>query len=141
MSAPQPPPSAPVESRESGPAAPPPGRKFPCKQCGARLDFDPSARGLKCPYCGFLEKIEPSADNVQERDFNEYFDKLAGKGTTIAGRSSQVTCTGCGAIVLLEDKITTDKCPYCLTHLENQPVTAEAMIAPEGVLMASAVTG
>lgn len=128
----------PVESKEDAPPpeskGPPSGRKFPCKQCGARLDFDPSARGLKCPYCGFLEKIEPSADNVQERDFNEYFDKLAGKGTTIAGRSSQVTCTGCGAVVLLEDKITTDKCPYCLTHLENKPVTAEAMIAPEGVL-------
>lgn len=134
MSTSQEPEAAPLEVKEATATVKPAGRKFPCGQCGARLDFDPSSRGLKCPYCGHLEKIDPSANKVQERDFNEYFDKLAGKGTTIAGRSSQVTCTGCGAVVLLEDKITTDKCPYCATHLENEPVAAQAMIAPEGVL-------
>ena len=29
---------------EPEPKAPPAGRKFPCRQCGARLDFDPAAR-------------------------------------------------------------------------------------------------
>src|SRR5262249_22290756 len=53
---------------------------------------------------------------------------------TIEGRSSQVTCTGCGAVLLLQDQVVTDACPYCGTHLENQPQSAEAMIAPEGLL-------
>jgi hypothetical protein len=49
--------------------APEGGRKFPCEKCGARLDFDPSARALKCPYCGHEEKIEPSKQGATERDY------------------------------------------------------------------------
>ena len=127
--APQAPP-APVE-----PKLPPTGRKFPCANCGARLDFDPSVRGLKCPYCGHSEVIQASATPVAERDWDDYWKRHAqGDETTIAGRSSQVTCGGCGAIVLLQDQVATDKCPYCSTHLENQPETAKAMIQPGGLV-------
>jgi predicted RNA-binding Zn-ribbon protein involved in translation (DUF1610 family) len=114
--------------------APPTDRKFPCGQCGAKLDFDPSARSLKCPYCGHVEEIKPDRKGVQERDYLEYIKKLAGQKTVLEGHSSQVRCTGCGAIVLLEDKMATEKCPFCGTHLENKPEAAEAMIAPESVL-------
>jgi len=37
-------------------------------------------------------------------------------------------------MVLLEDNVATDKCPFCATHLENKPEAAEAMIAPESLL-------
>ena len=37
-------------------------------------------------------------------------------------------------MVLLEDKVVTDECPYCGTHLENKPESAEAMIPPESLL-------
>src|SRR4051812_44957850 len=115
--------------------APPAGRKFPCAACGARLDFDPSARALKCPYCGHVEQIQPSGGGVEERDFEAYLKHHAGVDVTaIPGRSEQVRCTGCGAVVLLEDKLATDRCPYCSTHLENKPESAEAMIAPESLL-------
>lgn len=116
------------------PQAPPSGRKFPCSQCGARLDFDPTQRALKCPYCGHVEQIASSIDEVKERDYEEYFHNVAGKETTLEGRSTEVQCPGCGAVVLLEDKVVTDRCPYCATHLENQPVTAKDMIAPDSVL-------
>jgi len=131
-SQPTPPPevNAPATTRK-----PPDDRKFPCRQCGARLDFDPSQRALKCPYCGHEEKIEPSSHEVKERDWEEYWQNHEHeKETTLAGRASQVKCTGCGAVVLLEDKVVTDKCPYCATHLENQPESAQAMISPEGIL-------
>src|SRR5262249_44482191 len=114
--------------------AAPAGRKFPCAKCGARLDFDPSARSLKCPYCGHVEEIKPETSAVQERDYEEYLNKIASEKTTLQGRSTQVRCTGCGAVVLLEDKVATDKCPFCATHLENKPEAAEAMIAPESLL-------
>src|SRR5438270_7638372 len=113
--------------------APPKGRKFPCPKCGARLDFDPSARSLKCPYCGHVEEIQPETSAVQERDYEEYLNKIAGQKTTLKGRSTQVRCTGCGAVVLLEDNVATDKCPFCATHLENKPEAAEEMIAPESL--------
>lgn len=113
--------------------APPKERQFPCGRCGARLDFNPSARSLKCPYCGYEELIVPDQEGVQERDFEAYLHKLT-KETKLEGRAAQVRCTGCGAVVLLEDKVVTEQCPFCATHLTNQPEAAAAMIPPESVL-------
>jgi DNA-directed RNA polymerase subunit RPC12/RpoP len=111
------------------------GRKFPCKNCGARLDFDPSQRALKCPYCGYVEKIEPANTKVVEHDYAQALAKVQVDHGTIAGRSSEVRCPGCGANVLLEDNVETDRCPFCATHLENVPRTSAArMICPESLL-------
>jgi DNA-directed RNA polymerase subunit RPC12/RpoP len=118
--------------RVSRPA--PAGRKFPCPQCGARLDFDPGSRGLKCPYCGHNEVIEPSTRGVDERDWDGYWSRQVADETPLPGRSSQVTCQGCGAVVLLQDQVATDRCPYCATHLENEPEVAQAMVPPGGLL-------
>ena len=115
--------------------APPSGRKFPCANCGARLDFDPAVRGLKCPYCGFTEVIQRDEKaEIAERDYQEYLDKEESKGKAIEGHTSQTRCPGCGAVVLLEDKVATDRCPFCTTHLETQPEVVSGMIAPESVL-------
>lgn len=115
--------------------APKSGRQFPCPSCAARLDFDPAAKGLKCPYCGYEKKIEVEADaEILERDYLEYLSREEGKGKVIEGRSSEVRCGGCGANVLLEDKVRTERCPYCLTHLDSEPQIAEVMIPPESVL-------
>jgi DNA-directed RNA polymerase subunit RPC12/RpoP len=119
--------------------APPAGRKFPCRHCGAKLDFDPEARGLKCPYCGFTEVI-PEADadqkaEVREHDLDEFLDRHEEQaGAAIAGHSSQVKCGGCGAVVVLEDRVATEQCPYCGTHLENKPEEVRDLIAPESLL-------
>src|SRR5262245_8930229 len=118
---------------------PPRGRKFPCRQCGAKLDFDPEARGLKCPYCGFTEVI-PEADDderasVREHDLEEFLEKNEDRGrVAVSDRYSQVTCTGCGAVVVIQDRLATDKCPYCGTHLENKPEAVENLIPPESLL-------
>ena len=116
------------------PQGPPPGRKFPCRGCGAKLDFDPSSQALKCPYCGHVETIAPASTKVEERDYQEYLKKIAGAPTVVAGRSSQVKCSSCGAVVLLEDKVVTDTCPFCASHLESKPEAAKEMIAPESLL-------
>jgi DNA-directed RNA polymerase subunit RPC12/RpoP len=113
--------------------APPAGKQFPCKKCGARVDFDPAAHALKCPYCGYTEPIKPSDGQVVEHDLQEYLAHHTGE-STVQGRGNQVTCQACGAVVLLEDKVVTDKCPYCATHLENKPEAAKSMIAPECML-------
>jgi hypothetical protein len=128
------PPKAPESSAPIVTKAPPAGRKFPCNQCGAKLDFDPSSQALQCPYCGHVEKIAPAEQAAEERDYESYLQKLAGEQTVLPGRTSQVRCGGCGAVVLLDEKIQTDKCPFCATHLENQPEAAQSMIQPEGVL-------
>ncbi len=114
--------------------APPAGRKFPCPKCGAKLDFDPSSRALACPYCGHKVTIERGKKDLEEHDLKDYLRDRDSAKTALAGHASQITCTGCGAVVMLEDKVVTDKCPYCGTHLENKPVAAENMVQPEGVL-------
>ncbi|MFL5330942.1 MAG: hypothetical protein ACJ8C4_18770 [Gemmataceae bacterium] len=114
---------------------PPSQRKFPCPACGAKLDFDPCVQALHCPYCGHLEKIEAKSDaTIEEHDFDTFLERVEKEKTTIAGRSSEIRCTGCGAIILLEDKVATDKCPFCTTHLENAPEAAAEMIPPESLL-------
>jgi DNA-directed RNA polymerase subunit RPC12/RpoP len=115
--------------------APAAGRKFPCKQCGARLDFNPAERALKCPYCGFVEEIAPDKTGVREHDFTQALARAGGEKGTIAGRSNEVRCPGCGAQVLIEDNVETQRCPFCATHLINAPRTeAVAMIRPACVL-------
>jgi DNA-directed RNA polymerase subunit RPC12/RpoP len=119
--------------------APPAGKLFPCANCGAKVEFDPRTRSLKCPYCGHETAISNSGKGkdgaVVEHDFDAYARKLEeGMGGEIAGRSSQVKCTGCGAVVLLEDKVVTEKCPFCGTHLENKPESVEGMIPPESII-------
>jgi DNA-directed RNA polymerase subunit RPC12/RpoP len=140
------PPPLPGDSESSPPPPPdvkqkdpPRGRKFPCRQCGAKVDFDPEARGLKCPYCGFTEVI-PEADNderasVREHDLEEFLEKHEDRArVAVSDRYSQITCTGCGAVVVIQDRLATDKCPYCGTHLENKPEAVDDLIAPESLL-------
>ncbi len=115
--------------------SPPEGKKFPCPQCGARLDYDPRVRGLACPYCGHEETIaKNSSAAVLERDYLKYLDKQETDAVAIPGRETQTRCTGCGAMVLLDAKVATDRCPFCSTHLENSPVAVVGMIAPECIL-------
>src|SRR5437764_1017429 len=106
-----PPPIPPEPKAPTVTSAPPAGRKFPCAKCGAKLDFDPSSRALKCPYCGHVEEIKPAEGAVEEHDFEAYLEHHAGANVTITGRSTQTRCPGCGAVVLLEDKVATDRCP------------------------------
>lgn len=120
--------------------APPAGRKFPCKQCGAKVEYDPEVHGLKCPYCGHTEVIATADDDtkseqIKEHDLEEFLANQEEKANaTIEGHSNQVACGGCGAVLMLEDKVATDKCPYCGTHLENKPEEVKNLIAPESVL-------
>ena len=115
------------------PAAQTTQRKFPCSQCGARLDFQPGANALACPYCGHSERIYDDISGVQERDLEAYLAAPA-PGEVIAGHSQEIQCTGCGAVVILEDNVSADQCPFCTTHLENAPRAAGEMVMPESIL-------
>jgi DNA-directed RNA polymerase subunit RPC12/RpoP len=111
-----------------------PSRKFPCGQCGAKLDFDPAVQSLHCPYCGFQQTIAAQTETVEERDWELFWSQQASTEEQLPGHSSEVTCTACGAVVLLDDKIAADACPYCATHLDHQPRSAQAMIPPGAIL-------
>jgi len=125
----------PVEREPTVTKSPPVGKLFPCLKCGAKVEYDPRERALKCPYCGYTSAVEDGAGEVAERDFAEYAEKLErGNVRPIGGRSTQTKCGGCGATVLLEDKVVTDKCPFCGTHLENKPEAVAGMLPPESLI-------
>lgn len=117
------------------PAAPSKVRQYPCKGCGANVEFAPGTTNLKCPYCGFAEAIPQSEAEIKEH-------ALAGavlhqskkvKGYGAAGRD--VKCERCGAVSRLTAETLSAECAFC-----GAPVTVpqEAQesdtIAPEAVL-------
>jgi len=117
--------------------AAPTGRLFPCLNCGAKVQFDPGSRSLKCPYCGHAQTLagpEEAEAEVVERDFEDYLSKQETNAPPADGLESQVRCTGCGAMVIVDKKIVTRDCPFCGTHIENQPESVAGMIPPESLL-------
>lgn len=109
-------------------------RKFPCPACGAKLDFNPKEQALKCPYCGHLEEIAVGDQPIEEHDYETFVERLAAEETHVQGLNREVRCPGCGAVVLFDENVATDKCPFCTTHLEDEPQAAHALIPPESVL-------
>ena len=57
-------------------------KQFPCKQCGAEVEFNPGVAMLKCPYCGFENPIPQSEEDIEELDFHAYLAEAAGKEET-----------------------------------------------------------
>jgi DNA-directed RNA polymerase subunit RPC12/RpoP len=109
-------------------------RKFPCPGCGAEFEFDPATRSLRCPFCDFAQPIAPATERVSETGWADYWQNAGRQQARILGRSCEVTCGVCAAIVLIEDKVVTSHCPYCGSQIENQPRAAQSMIAPDGLL-------
>ena len=130
--------SAPVEKEPSLTKAPPKAASCSRARTAARRSSSTRAsRSLKCPYCGHEtegrghrrgEVAGARLRRVRRPSWRR------GASARIAGRSTQIRCTGCGAMVLLEDKVVTDKCPFCGTHLENKPEAVEGMIPPESLI-------
>lgn len=116
--------------------APPTDRRFPCAQCGAKLNFDPTVRSLKCPYCGFQQDIPEAKDGkVEELDYHDYLQRMKERTQVkVPDKYTELRCTGCGAVVVFDQKDVTDNCPYCGTHLENLPDASTEIIAPEALL-------
>ncbi len=106
-------------------------RQFPCKQCGASLQYAPGTRTLVCPYCGTANEIPESHEVVQERDFRAWLARTADEQT--ADEVLTVKCATCGAETSLPPNVTADLCPFC-----GAAIVAEAMssrrIRPQALL-------
>lgn len=105
-------------------------RRFPCKQCGARLEFAPGTSNLTCPFCGCANEITPEGV-AAEIDYKATLAKLASEAPQ--DFSASVTCTGCAATVTPPANVTSFSCPFCGTNIVVQP-GGETRIRPNGVL-------
>src|SRR5579862_8593541 len=108
-------------------------RRFPCKQCGAKLEFAPGTDDLTCPYCGCHNQIGSPADPrlVKEIDFLSTLSELkekAGKFTTLA-----VQCGACAAKIQAPPNVTSLTCPFCGQNIVAT-AQSETQIKPNAVL-------
>lgn len=108
--------------------------RYPCPACGAVLVFDPKDGCLLCPYCGWKEQLPASAEQVQERSYEEYLRPRSGQLEMLAQNALEVQCTSCGAIVTFVPPEVARSCDFCGAKIVAQPKSADPTVAPEGVL-------
>jgi LSD1 subclass zinc finger protein len=85
--------------------------RFPCKQCGGTLQFDPGTTSLRCPYCTTVNEIDTSDAVVRELDYREYLRKLESSAPIDTVMS--VKCGACSADVDPPKNVTSFACPFC----------------------------
>src|SRR5687767_14797353 len=87
-------------------------RKFPCKQCGAHLVFEPGQTVLECPYCGHREEIPQTLEAIREYDLEDALTRLPrtqGWGT----ERRALHCENCGAVTTFEPGQVAGQCAFC----------------------------
>src|SRR5919112_6353282 len=108
--------------------------RYPCPSCGAILVFEPKDGFLACPYCGHKEEIPQSAEQVQERSFEQYLQPRADQLEVLAAGALEVQCSSCGATVTFVPPEVASECDFCGAKIVVQPKSADPTVAPEGVL-------
>lgn len=112
----------------------PQGKKFPCGECGAALEYSPGASKLTCRYCGHSQEIPQSAEQVQELSFEAYFEQGEVNEEILEGAELETRCDGCGAQVAMPSHVKSDFCPFCGSQLTNPMEKAKPVMAPGGIL-------
>lgn len=86
-------------------------RQFPCKSCGAMLNFEPGQQSLRCTYCHSDNAIASVTEPIQELDFlSALADRAAADQTH---EILIIACNGCGAQTTLKTGTTAGNCPFC----------------------------
>ncbi len=106
--------------------------RYPCQQCGAKLEFAPGTTHLKCPYCGFEQDIDESQDApVQELDIQQFLDRAHLDATL--EKEQVLHCNQCAAEFTIPPTEESARCPFCGSNVVV-PTQPETRIPPNGVL-------
>lgn len=92
-------------------------RRFPCKGCGAGLEFKPGSDSIRCLYCGFVEEIPRTSEAIEEFCFNDYLSKPK-TGLGVPGKD--VRCSQCAAVIHLTERTKATRCPFCGTAIVDE---------------------
>lgn len=105
------------------------GHAFPCKSCGATVEFAPGTTALQCPYCGHSQQLVAPQREVQEHSLKALVKKQRVPVSQIAPYS--FVCQGCGAHT--EGTELSRKCQFCAAPLIANTV-GTGIVPPEAVL-------
>ena len=106
-------------------------KQYPCKSCGARLQYSPGASALKCPHCGTESRIPQSAAEIVELDFHAWVQ--ASVSDAMTKEQKALKCGACGAETVLEGHETAKRCMFCDSPLVAEPLI-QRHIRPSSVL-------
>lgn len=108
-------------------------RKFPCKQCGAGLNFKPGATALECPYCGYREPINVAAEEIREYDLEDALLRLPPTQGWGSGRQA-MRCDNCGAVTTFEPGQVAGACAFCGSSRVSTSGSNANLIRPESLV-------
>ncbi len=106
-------------------------KQFPCKQCGAMLEFEPGTRALKCQYCGMLNEIAESEIAIEEIDYAKQLLEL--QQMQPKTDATVIHCDGCGSESTLPDGQASGSCPFCGRAVVATSIT-RTVIKPKALL-------
>lgn len=108
-------------------------RRFPCKKCGAGLEFSPGQVVLACPYCGHREEIPVTPQAIAEYDLESALLSLPrteGWGT----ERRALHCENCGATTTFAEGQVAGRCAFCGSSKVVQTGSAANLIRPESLV-------
>jgi DNA-directed RNA polymerase subunit RPC12/RpoP len=105
--------------------------QYPCRQCGAQLDFAPGTESLECPYCGFSNPIPKSEAHVEELDYRTYLEQVANEKES--HDAQRIRCEKCGAETTMPPDAVSGICPFCGSNMVFSGKVSR-LIKPEGLL-------
>src|SRR6185369_5746142 len=80
-----------------------------CRNCGAKLIWDPDSDSLSCEHCGTKVPVARTEAQIVERPLSEA--GAAAKGLGLEQRA--LRCNNCGATVQLQGSATAEACVFC----------------------------
>ena len=106
-------------------------KEFPCRQCGAKLEYAPGTTELKCPYCGANTPIPQSEEHIAELDYQAFLAQAS--GAQEQHQATRVRCATCGAETTMPPDVAAGLCPFCGSTLVFTG-TVSSLIKPEALL-------
>ncbi len=108
-----------------------PVRHFPCRGCGAQVEYDPVDDMLTCPHCNQQNELPKNERQIKENSYKQRLRRMRHEAP--AATQQEVDCDGCGAHVKPPENVSAFRCPFCDSSIVAQPTSAER-IQPEAVL-------
>lgn len=105
-----------------------------CSGCGALLHFNPGTHNLLCDYCGVSNAIEnaPDSNVILPYDYDEF---IAGIDNNKQSADLKVVnCKNCGSQTILDQFVTSDKCPFCTAPLVLDLESGQQYVPPHYIL-------
>jgi len=108
-------------------------RRYPCENCGAKLEFAPGQMALKCPYCAHLNEIDDAGgfEAVEELCFHTTLAEM--QAAAAKTEAATLKCSSCAAEIVKPANVTSLACPFCASNIVASGSTA-TLIRPNAVL-------